>query len=208
MTEQLIEVVQSHFWTCTHRLKISFKLFPRLTWVEWDQDWPCGWWWGRDMGWQRHKLAAEINPVHASHTHCSRAYATHHATVKPPIIADISLTIVFFHTITSGFYVIHVYCTCVDVAIDCQKWYLTWCKEDLSLLYTFNWHWLGIYSYLSKSMVFHCFSLIWPCILQDLHRIRGNWPCGVQIWPYFWPQTTPSLSLGLFMQIIFKNYKS
>lgn len=111
------------------------------------------------MGWQRHKLAAEINPAHASHTHCSRAYATHHATVKPPIIANISLTIVFFHTITSGFYVIHVYCTCVDVSIECQKWYLTWCKEDLSLLYTFNWHWLGIYSYLSKSMVFDCFSL-------------------------------------------------
>ena len=111
------------------------------------------------MGWQRHKVAAEINPVHASHTHCSRAYATPHATVQPSLIAGISLTIVFFHTITSGFYVIHVYCTCFDVAFDCQKWYLIWCKENLSLLYTFNWHWLGIYSYLSKSMVFDCFSL-------------------------------------------------
>ena len=132
-----------------YTLKLYSILLPWLIGVEWDHDCPCRWWWGWDMGWQRYKVAAEVNPGHASHTHCLCSYANYHATAQSPLNACILLIIVYFYSITFGFYVIHVYCKLFWCCNCLLKILFNMLQKKYNLIYSFNGRWLGIYSYLS-----------------------------------------------------------
>ena len=61
-----------------------------------------------------------------------------------------------------------------------------------------GWHpWKGDNSKFKISKIYR----FWQT--DSLHR--GNWPCWVQIWHYFWARPTPSLSFWLFLSKTWKK---
>ena len=144
-----------------YTLKLYSILLPWLIGVEWDHDCPCRWWWGWDMGWQRYKVAAEVNPGHVSHTHCLCSYATYHATVQSPLNAYILLIIVQFYSITFGFYVIHVYCKLFWCCNCLLKILFNMLQRKFNLIVLIWWALIGNIQLSLSLIFFNCFSLKW-----------------------------------------------